>query len=386
MCWTEEGELTTRQAVQAHLARIQGRWSPSLPTIIFGYCKKEVKTQIGTAQNLSDCEEEHAGGRWPSRFNLGDRFVPDLVRIVSANHRFAEVRACWGAGEVPRLGLRDRRALFPRSTTCRDTRSTSPPGQSPGAQGAGATPKLLPARIYIHRAATRSGWPKHTAAPSWADRDRPEGAFCHKPCTVSAAASQRSARAWSDAVLPGSLLRAGASTRHGAGQAIIDGNTRTCACPRLWGRRAGCRTLILSPIARRLGDQAAHAQSRGVHAGDNACWRAFRTTWCTGVRDQALLPPRVGRRLAEPLSASTSCNGGPGHDSSTRGDDWLPTISGSDDRRTAPGEPTKLRGLRRSRQSADGGDITASVVVPARRLSGCRASTTATEPEAGGEL
>ena len=44
----------------------------------FGYCKKEVKTQIGYSANLFGmAEEEHAGGALAfATFNLGDRFVP----------------------------------------------------------------------------------------------------------------------------------------------------------------------------------------------------------------------------------------------------------------------------------------------------------------------
>ena len=55
----------------------------------FGYCKKEVKTQISYSANLFGlAEEEHAGGAlaFPT-FNLGDRFTPDQVRIVTAGHR-----------------------------------------------------------------------------------------------------------------------------------------------------------------------------------------------------------------------------------------------------------------------------------------------------------
>src|SRR5688500_11796417 len=59
----------------------------------FGYCKKEVKTQIGYSANLFGlAEEEHAGGAlaFPT-FNLGDRFTLDQVRVVTAGHRLTEV-------------------------------------------------------------------------------------------------------------------------------------------------------------------------------------------------------------------------------------------------------------------------------------------------------
>jgi hypothetical protein len=48
----------------------------------FGYCKKEVKTQISYAANLFGlCEEEHAGGAlvYPS-YDLGEEFSGDLSR------------------------------------------------------------------------------------------------------------------------------------------------------------------------------------------------------------------------------------------------------------------------------------------------------------------
>src|SRR6201999_2340148 len=45
----------------------------------YGYCKKEVKTQISFAANLfGNVEEEHSGGAIAfASYNLGDEFVPD---------------------------------------------------------------------------------------------------------------------------------------------------------------------------------------------------------------------------------------------------------------------------------------------------------------------
>jgi len=53
----------------------------------FGYCKKEVKTQISYSANLFGLAEEE---------QAGDRFTPDQVRIVTAGHRFSEVIALLG--------------------------------------------------------------------------------------------------------------------------------------------------------------------------------------------------------------------------------------------------------------------------------------------------
>ena len=53
----------------------------------FGYCKKEVKTQISFSANLSGLgEEEHAGGTivFPS-YDLGEEFEPMEILRNSTN-------------------------------------------------------------------------------------------------------------------------------------------------------------------------------------------------------------------------------------------------------------------------------------------------------------
>ena len=94
MCWADEDELYNDGRPSSSPSRgIDGVMVTILADNYFGYCKKEVKTQIGYTANLFGlAEEEHAGGALAfATFNLGDHFVPEQVRIVSANHRFAEV-------------------------------------------------------------------------------------------------------------------------------------------------------------------------------------------------------------------------------------------------------------------------------------------------------
>ena len=74
----------------------------------FGYCKKEVKTQISYSANLFGlAEEEHAGGALAfATFSLGDRFVPDAgadrERRATASRRCSRCSAsaatCHAAG------------------------------------------------------------------------------------------------------------------------------------------------------------------------------------------------------------------------------------------------------------------------------------------------
>ncbi len=67
--------------------------------------------------------------------------------------------------------------------------------------------KLLPGRIYIHPSGYKIRMAKHHAAPSWRLVGTvPEGAFCHKPCTVSGGGKSEISKSLVDAVLPGSFF------------------------------------------------------------------------------------------------------------------------------------------------------------------------------------
>jgi hypothetical protein len=176
----------------------------------FGYCKKEVKTQIGYSANLFGlAEEEHAGGAlaFPT-FNLGDRFTSDQVRIVTAGHRLTEV--------LHLLGDRARRhpsgyatdALWPEIHYMPEDMEIDIHRQDIAWTKDGETQhlKLLPGRIYIHPSGYKVRMEKHHAAPSWRLVGTvPEGAFCHKPCTVSGGGKSEISKSLVDAVLPGSF-------------------------------------------------------------------------------------------------------------------------------------------------------------------------------------
>lgn len=77
MCWKDEGELYNEGKAFKLVARDErGVIVTVIADNYFGYCKKEVKTQIGYSANLFGCvEEEHAGGAvaFP-RYDLGREF------------------------------------------------------------------------------------------------------------------------------------------------------------------------------------------------------------------------------------------------------------------------------------------------------------------------
>jgi hypothetical protein len=211
MCWSDESELYNNGSPFKVTSRgIEGVMVTILADNYFGYCKKEVKTQIGYSANLFGlAEEEHAGGALAfATFSLGDRFLSDLVRIVSANHRLTEVLGLLGERAKYHDSGYATDAVYPEihympedmeiDLTRQDIKWMS--------QGQEQHLKLLPGRIYFHPSGYKVRMAKHHAAPSWRLIGTvPEGAFCHKPCTVSGGGKSEISKSLVDAVLPGSF-------------------------------------------------------------------------------------------------------------------------------------------------------------------------------------
>ncbi len=114
MCWHDEEELYNGGVAFKLTCRDAGG---VIVTIIadnyFGYCKKEVKTQISYSANLLGlCEEEHAGGAlvFPS-FDLGEEFSGDL-HVRRLEHTFGEMVSLYGEiMDVQPEGYGDRPAV-----------------------------------------------------------------------------------------------------------------------------------------------------------------------------------------------------------------------------------------------------------------------------------
>jgi hypothetical protein len=122
MCWESEDELYNDGTAFKITARDErGVVVTVISDNYFGYCKKEVKTQIGLAANLlGNAEEEHAGGAffpatiWPSRFTrpicrwrTGGRW-PRRWNCSAIRSSASPKGMRWTAG-------------FPTSSTCRKT-------------------------------------------------------------------------------------------------------------------------------------------------------------------------------------------------------------------------------------------------------------------------
>jgi hypothetical protein len=237
MCWVDEGELYNNGRPFKLTSRsLDGVMVTILADNYFGYCKKEVKTQIGYSANLFGlAEEEHAGGALAfATFHLGDRFVPDLVRVVSANHRLTEVVALLGERAKLHPSGYATDTIHPEIHYMPEDMEIDIHRQDIAwtSDGRAQHLKLLPGRIYIHPSGYKVRMAKHREAPSWRLIGTvPEGAFCHKPCTVSGGGKSEISKSLVDAVLPGSFyVRASRRTWRWSRRSS-SGATPTCACP-----------------------------------------------------------------------------------------------------------------------------------------------------------
>ncbi|HEX5271718.1 MAG TPA: hypothetical protein VFW33_14570, partial [Gemmataceae bacterium] len=92
MCWRDPGELYNEgQAFKVTCRDASGVIATLIADNYYGYCKKEVKTQISYAANLfGNAEEEHAGGAiaFP-RYNLATEF--DAAEYRTADHTLADL-------------------------------------------------------------------------------------------------------------------------------------------------------------------------------------------------------------------------------------------------------------------------------------------------------
>ena len=213
MCWTSPEEPYNGGSAFKVCSRDT---SGVIVTVIadnyFGYCKKEVKTQIGYSANLYGlAEEEHAGGAivYPS-YDLGEEFFGD-VHVQSRGHSFAEMVDRNGSlMELKPEGYAVDR-LYPDIIYVPEdaafdlaARTVSWPEDE---FGPAHTMALRARRTYVRP----SGYKVHIEQPpahtAWhLIGTQAEGTFCHKPCTVSGGGKSEISKAISDAILPGPVF------------------------------------------------------------------------------------------------------------------------------------------------------------------------------------
>lgn len=210
MCWTEPYELYNKGKVfKITLRDARGIMVTILADNYFGYCKKEVKTQIGFSANLYGlAEEEHAGGALAfSTYGLGTRFLPGS-RTIGTEHRFSDALRILGDTVTLREEGYATDKRFPTIHILPEDTQIELASQEATWTRRGQKQKLrvLPGHVYVHPSGFKVRLQKHASAPSFRlVGTTAEGTFCHKPCTVSGGGKSEISKSLSDAIIFGPI-------------------------------------------------------------------------------------------------------------------------------------------------------------------------------------
>jgi hypothetical protein len=210
MCWRDPAERYNEgQAFKVTCRDASGVIVTLIADNYYGYCKKEVKTQISYAANLfGNVEEEHAGGALAfARYNLGgdfdaqdyrtnDRTLADVVRddaeaIELRPEGYGTDRHCPNLVYVPH----DTRANLSRLQLWwkRD--------------GVEQAILLRPGKTYMTPSGYKLQLEKHPATGNWRLMGTvAEGLNCHKPCTVSGGGKSEISKSLGDYILYGPIF------------------------------------------------------------------------------------------------------------------------------------------------------------------------------------
>lgn len=211
MCWESEDELyNDGTPFKLTLRDKRGVIVTLIADSYFGYCKKEVKTQISYACNLfGDCEEEHAGGAvaYPS-FDLGKEFTLNKF-TPGVDHRFEEVLENYGSKMDldPRGFGIDKR--FPDIYYVPETVKIDLENQSLTwpTEGGSQTISLQPSITYVLPSGYKVEMAKLSEDEPWRlIGTNAEGTFCHKPCTVSGGGKSEISKSLQDAMIRGPVF------------------------------------------------------------------------------------------------------------------------------------------------------------------------------------
>jgi hypothetical protein len=211
MCWKSEAEIYNDGGAFKITARDA---SGVIVTVIgdnyYGYCKKEVKTQISFATNLFGlAEEEHAGGAlvFPCYDLAGDydanlhrhEFPHTLAEVIRLNGDSLEVKPEGYATDKAYPNI----IYVPETTKFELEKQRVSWPQGDGTQ----TIKLLLGHTYV----LPSGFKIHLEKPvgnrAWRlIGTKPEGTLCHKPCTVSGGGKSEISKPITDAIIHGPVF------------------------------------------------------------------------------------------------------------------------------------------------------------------------------------
>ena len=212
MCWKNEDELYNNGGAFKLCARdARGVMVTLIADNYYGYCKKEVKTQISYAANLFGlAEEEHAGGAlvFPS-YDLGEDFggYTEAHEDYTIEAVLARDPADWTKqSEGHAISTSDTDVVLVPEATHFDLRKQRISWTD--SAGTARHIKLLAGKTYVRPSGYRVRMEPVRGEPGqWRLVGTvAETTLCHKPCTVSGGGKSEISKAISDAILPGHVF------------------------------------------------------------------------------------------------------------------------------------------------------------------------------------
>ena len=211
MCWEADDELyNDGGGFKVACRDSSGVMVTLIADNYFGYCKKEVKTQISFSANLlGGAEEEHAGGAvaYPG-YDLGEEFEFSDYR-KDVNHTFGELVHSYSAlmKIMPEGYAVDNRfediAYVPENAHF-ELRKQRIKWIKDGEM---KSIRLTPYISYVLPSGYKVSMVRRSVGGHWRLVGvAAEGVFCHKPCTVSGGGKSEISKSIKDAIIAGPVF------------------------------------------------------------------------------------------------------------------------------------------------------------------------------------
>jgi hypothetical protein len=226
MCWREPGErYNDGQAFKVTCRDASGVMVTLIADNYYGYCKKEIKTQISYAANLfGNVEEEHAGGALAfPRYSLGLEF--DAEEFRTNDQTLAELaRRDPDAIDLRPEGYGVDRRCPDLLYVPHDARANLSRLQFWWTQdGHEKSLPVRPGKTYMTPSGYKVQLEKHPSTGVWRLIGTvAEGLFCHKPCTVSGGGKSEISKNLGDYIVYGPILVGDPEQDFGRVQQLFD--------------------------------------------------------------------------------------------------------------------------------------------------------------------
>jgi hypothetical protein len=236
MCWKDSDELyNDGQAFKLTARDERGVIITMLADNYYGYCKKEVKTQIGYAANLYGfAEEEHAGGALAFQCQIHGNEYGAGGAAKEAGFGFSEMVKNYGEimdvmPEGYAIDKQHPEIIYVPQNVSMDAMAQTVSWKNDkltwSSDKKNSSLRLQPGKIYVKPNGYKLELVKHPAAPSWRIvGTASEGTFCHKPSTVSGGGKSEISKSINDAVIYNSFFVNNLEQDLGRVQAIFDKN------------------------------------------------------------------------------------------------------------------------------------------------------------------